>query len=171
VRPLVAADRPVVERLWQLYAHDMSAFRGSLPADDGLFGWGRLPAYLAQDPDRASYVVQVGAAPAGFAFVRGLLGPTRVVGEFFVVGGARGTGTGLAVATEVMRLHPGAWEIPFQDENVPAARFWRRLATDLAGGGWTEEARAVPARPDLPADRWISLVVDPDGASATAADS
>lgn len=44
---------------------------------------------------------------------------------------------------------------------MTAAHFWRRvageLATELAGGEWTEEHRPVPDRPDLPPDLWISF--------------
>jgi len=35
--PLSDDDRPVVERLWQLYSHDMSEFRGTLPGSDGMY--------------------------------------------------------------------------------------------------------------------------------------
>ena len=41
--PMTDADRPVAERLWQLYQHDMSEFRGTFPSSDGMFKTGRLP--------------------------------------------------------------------------------------------------------------------------------
>ena len=37
---------PVVERLWQLYSHDMSEIRGTLPNQEGLYKPGRLATYL-----------------------------------------------------------------------------------------------------------------------------
>ena len=40
---------PVVERLWQLYQHDLSEFRHSSPGPDGLFQARRLPAYVEGD--------------------------------------------------------------------------------------------------------------------------
>jgi hypothetical protein len=35
--PITETDRPVVERLWQLYSHDMSEVRGTLPNAEGMF--------------------------------------------------------------------------------------------------------------------------------------
>jgi predicted acetyltransferase len=149
----------VVQRLWQLYAHDLSEYRGSMPQADGLFGPGRLPLYLADD-DRWGYLIVRGPEPAGFALVRGLSGDVRVLGEFFVVRAARRLGVGFSAATAVLGRHPGRWEIAFQDEANPAAgRLWRRLASHLDTAGWSEERRPVPGSPHLPPDTWVSLTV------------
>lgn len=151
--------RPVVDALWQLYRHDLSEFRGMLPEDDGRFRAGPLPSYLdgPDDPDRCGYLVRHDDAPAGFVLLRGLESEPRVLGEFFVVRAARRQGVGYTAATEVMRRHPGRWEIAFQEENPRAARFWRRVATDLAAEPWTEERRPVPDKPHLPSDTWLFL--------------
>jgi predicted acetyltransferase len=153
---MTAADRPVVDRLWQLYAHDMSEFRGSFPSDEGQFKEGRLPSFFG-DPDRCGYLVGWEGRLAGFALVRGVLTEPRVMGEFFVVRAARRHGVGRAGARQVLRAHPGAWQIPFQDENPGAARFWRSLATELVGDAWTEERRPVPDKPHVPDDVWLLL--------------
>ncbi|MGZ4589567.1 MAG: hypothetical protein ACXV2I_02110, partial [Actinomycetes bacterium] len=92
--PVTSEQRPVVERLWQLYVHDLSEFRGSLPDGEGLFKSGRLPAYFEDDPDRCAYLILRGSALAGFALINGLSGEPRVVGEFFVVRAARRRGVG-----------------------------------------------------------------------------
>ena len=129
---MTGADRPVAERLWQLYAHDMSQFRGTFPADSGEYKAGRLPTFF-EDPDRCGYLVRTDDRLAGFAFVRGVLEEPRVMGEFFVVRAARRHGVGHAAASAVLREHPGRWEIPFQEENPGAARFWRQVATKTVG--------------------------------------
>ncbi len=157
VRPARPADRPAVERLWLLFRHDLSEFGGQLPNPDGTFRGEWLEAAFSGDPDRAPYLFGLGEHPVGFAFVRGLGEAARVVNSFFVVRGVRRSGVGLRAVREVVGRHPGNWEIPFQDENTGAARFWRRVATELAGDAWTEEARAVPDRPDLAPDVWISF--------------
>lgn len=156
LRVATAADRPVVERLWLMFRHDLSEFRGLLPDPDGTFRSDRLRSAF-DDPDWVAYLVTSADRPVGIALVRGVTGPTRVLNGFFVVRGVRRNGTGLRAVREVVAQHPGPWCVAFQDDNVAAVRFWRRVADDVAGEAWTEERRPVPGRPDLPPDVWISF--------------
>ncbi|MFF1542606.1 GNAT family N-acetyltransferase [Streptomyces sp. NPDC058291] len=156
VRLATEADRPVLERLWLLFRHDLSEFDGVLPHPDGTFRTERLRAAF-DDADWAPYLLTSGEHPVGLAFVRGLTGNTRVLNSFFVVRGARGAGIGLRAVREVVARHPGPWDIAFQDANAGAVRFWRRVAAAIAGDAWTQEHRPVPGRPDLPPDVWISF--------------
>lgn len=149
-------EHEVLERLWLMYRHDLSEFSGALPNPDGTFRDGWLRQAL-DDPGWATHLTYVEDRPAGFAFVRGLDSPTRVLNSFFVVRGARGSGVGTRLATDVLAAHPGPWEIAFQEANPSAARFWRRLASEVAGDAWHEEKRPVPNRPDLPDDIWIVI--------------
>jgi predicted acetyltransferase len=156
LRPITREQRPVVERLWQLYIHDLSEFRGSMPDGAGLYRPGRLPTYF-DDPDRRGYLIYRGSALAGFALIRGLSAEPRVMGEFFVVRAARRHGVGYAAALQLLGLHPGRWEIAFQEANPGAARFWRRVATQVAGAAWGEERRPVAGKPEIPPDTWLLL--------------
>ena len=158
LHPVTAELRPVVESLWQLYLHDLSEFRDSMPLADGRFKAGRLPSFLDQ-PDRSAYLVRVDGAPAGFVLLTHENDRQRSIGEFFVVRGVRHRGVGHEVATRVLRESPGPWIVAFQEENPKAARFWRRVATDVAGQGWSEERLPVPDKPWLPPDVWLSLLV------------
>jgi predicted acetyltransferase len=165
VRRTSAADRPMVERLWLMFRHDMSEFGGQLPNPDGTFRTERLAAAF-EDRDWAGYVITVPQdRPAGLAIVRGLAGPARVLSSFFVLRPLRRTGVGLKAVNAMVAEHPGPWEVAFQDANGAAVHFWRRVATELAGRDWTEEHRAVPGRPDLPPDSWISFTVQRAGHS------
>ncbi|MET8282738.1 GNAT family N-acetyltransferase [Micromonospora sp. NPDC005174] len=156
LRSIQPDDQPVVERLWQLYRHDLSEFRDSLPDDTGLFTPGRLSTYL-NDPNSSGYLICQGRRPVGFAFVSGVeIQPLRVA-EFFVVRAVRRSGVGRLAARHLFTAHPGAWEIPFQEENPGAARFWRRLAVEVCPTGHREERRAVPGKPHIPADTWLLL--------------
>ncbi|WP_432124381.1 GNAT family N-acetyltransferase [Streptomyces sp. C10-9-1] len=156
VRLADVADSPVVKRLWLMFRHDLSEFDEALPDIDGTFSADR-PDIVLTDTDWAAYLVTIDARPAGLAFVRGLAGPKRVLNSFFVVRGARRAGIGLNAAQQVMARHHGPWEIAFQDANVGAVHFWRRVAREVAGDAWTEERRPVSRRPDLPPDVWISF--------------
>jgi predicted acetyltransferase len=148
---------PVLERLWQLYRHDLSEFRGSMPDDAGLFTLGHLTWYAGDDSDHCCYLVRRGDVLAGFVLLRGLVTEPRTMGEFFIVRAARRGGVGHAAAVEAIRRHPGRWEIAFQEENPKAARFWRRVATDVVGDAWTTESRPVPGKPHIPPDTWLFL--------------
>jgi predicted acetyltransferase len=127
-----------------------------MPDEEGLYELSRLPAFFG-DPDRCGYLIYNGQALAGFALIRGLSGDPRVVGEFFVVRAARRRRVGYEAAITLLRLHPGRWEIAFQEENQVAARFWRRVATDVAGAEAGEERRPIPGKPGIPPDTWLLL--------------
>jgi predicted acetyltransferase len=155
LHPLAREEYPILARLWQLYRHDLSEFRGSLPDDEGRFTEGHLPMYAELDPDRIAYLIRSDGALAGFVFVRGLTGPARTIAEFFVVRAARRHGLGEAAARSAFARHPGPWEVAFQEENPAAARFWRRVIGDVSGGAYREERREVPDKPHLPPDTWV----------------
>ncbi|MFC8502829.1 GNAT family N-acetyltransferase [Pedococcus sp. NPDC057267] len=157
VRRATADDRPVLERLWLLFRHDTSGFTGGLPRPDGSFRSERLESALT-DPGWAASTAWLGEAPVGFAFVRSLDGPARVLNSFFVVAGARRAGVGSTLAHEVLRSFPGPWEVAFQQANVAAVRFWRSVAATHDPGP-VEELRAVPGSPDTPPDSWLSFRV------------
>ena len=164
IRPATPADRPTVERLWLMFRHDMSEFatggQPQLPNPDGTFRSERVDAAFGGGGDWAPYLFWSGEGPVGFAFVRGITAPTRVLNSFFVVRGARRAGMGLQAVRDVVARHPGHWEIAFQDANPGAVAFWRRVGEDLSPGEWTEERRPVPGRADLPPDAWISFTYE-----------
>jgi predicted acetyltransferase len=149
-------DRPIVERLWLMFRHDLSEFSGQLPDPDGTFRSERVEAAFT-DPGWAAYLLRNDGRLAGLALIRGLTGRTRTLNSFFVVRAARRTGIGRRAALDLVAQYPGPWQVAFQDANVTAVRFWRRVAQEIAGTGWIEERRPVPGRPDLPPDVWISF--------------
>lgn len=158
VRRVTVGDRPATERLWLMFRHDLSEFDEKLPSAEGTFAMDRLERALG-DPDWAAYLLTIGTSPVGLCLVRGLTGQTRVLNTFFVVRGARRRRIGLQAVQQVTARHRGPWDVAFQDVNVTAVGFWRRVATEVAGDAWSEERRPVPHRPDLPPDVWISFNV------------
>jgi predicted acetyltransferase len=151
------ADRPVLEQLWTMFRHDMSAFTGSVPDHRGRFRQERLDAALT-DPGWTAHLFRLGSAAVGFALVRGLGSHERTISSFFIAHGARRSGMGRAAVRDVTRQHPGNWSVAFQDRNTVASRFWPTVAAEL-DDRWTLEHRGVPGRPDLPDDAWVRFIV------------
>jgi predicted acetyltransferase len=159
VRPVRDDQWDIVAWLWQDFRHDLGAVVNGFPYADGRYRHEWLDQYPA--PDRCGYIAwrphpNTGEdAPVAFALVRGLGEPRRLVQAFFVVPAARRAGLGRQVALDVLSRHPGPWEIPFQQDNVGAGRFWRGVASAAWDDAWTETAEPVPSKPDLPPDHWI----------------
>jgi hypothetical protein len=130
---LTEARHEIVERFWQLFLHDLSAFRDSHPDDRGAFTRRRLEPYLLPDADRVAYLVYGPTGPIGFALVSGLTAAVRHFDRFFIVRSQRGGGRGRA-----------------------AARFWRRLAGEI-GNNATERRQPVPGKPHIPDDVILSF--------------
>jgi len=65
---------------------------------------------------------------------------------------------GAAAVSEIVRKFSGQWEIPFQEENVRGAIFWRKTIPQL--GYQVNEARVpVSDMPDLPHEVQLSFTV------------
>jgi hypothetical protein len=62
------------------------------------------------------------------------------------------------LAHQVVAAFPGRWEVAFQEVNTVAAQFWRTVAASH-DPSWTEELRAVPGKPDVAPDSWITFTV------------
>lgn len=152
VREVDDDDRVVVERLGQLERHDLSEFRGYTPGADGLYAFDHLPTFFT-DASRHAYLIHYGPALAGFALTRTKDDGATSIVAFFIVRGLRRMGIGDLAAGELLRMRPGRWAIAFQEDNVAAARFWRRVVTRIVGSAWTE------SRDDDAADTWLTLEV------------
>ena len=161
LRPLTDADAELIDRLWQLYVHDLSQSRGSLPNEHGLFKQGHLQWFRDDPSNWPGFLVTYDGAPAGFAFV-GTNWDTgkRTIGEFFVVRAVRRRGVGEFVARTLIERYPGTWEIAFQDENAGAPQFWIRVVSSIVGAAWREEWRPVPDKPHIAPDHWLMFEID-----------
>ncbi|SDU76277.1 GNAT family N-acetyltransferase [Jiangella alkaliphila] len=135
--------RPVVERLGQLERHYLSQFTGDQPGPDGLFDFPRLSRFFT-DADHHAFLIHSDGRLAGFCLVRPFDDGASFIHAFFVVRALRRHGVGLAAATELLRSRRGRWVIAFMEQNAPAARFWRQVATEVVGDTWTEELQRAP---------------------------
>jgi predicted acetyltransferase len=137
VLPADAAQAPIIDNLFQLYAHDFSDFADVPINADGRFVYPPLPLYW-REPHRFPFLIRADAELAGFALVqRGsqLTGAADVwdVAEFFVLRAWRRHGVGALAADALWRRMAGSWEVRVGERNIAAQRFWQRAVQQHAG--------------------------------------
>ncbi|PKQ59276.1 hypothetical protein B5566_04380 [Mycobacterium sp. MHSD3] len=159
LRPVADGQWSVVTWLWQDFRHDLGVIVDGFPYADGRYQHALLDRYPG--PGRVGYLAwqphpnTCENAPVAFALVSGLDADRSALDAFFVVPAARRHGLGLRLATEILVRHPGAWKIGFQENNLIAGAFWRRVAVAAWGNAWCETTENVPGKPDAPPDHWI----------------
>lgn len=155
---VTSTNAHVLQNLWPLYQHEVSAFERNLPNQHGLFHdssevttWSEHGQSLApwwQEPDLLHpYLIRVDDRPAGFNLIasRGRL-PKEidadfVVHEFFVLHPYRGKGVAERAAELGFDRHRGTWEIVTWPSHDAAIRFWRKTLSTYTGAKLSEEER------------------------------
>jgi predicted acetyltransferase len=109
---------------------DLAEFRDSEVQADGRYRDDRLRTYLEYE-DHWPFLIKSQGEIAGFALVRKSKPMTHVIGEFFIRSKFRRSGVGGVSVFAILRKFEGNWEVPFQNENPSAARFWRKTISDF----------------------------------------
>jgi len=135
-------QKPVLERLYQLYLYDFSEFEGSDVNQDGLFEYKYLDLYWTE-ANRFPFLIYVEDKIAGFVLIksRACLQEKREikeVGEFFVMRKYRRQGIGKMVVFYIFDKFPGKWEVRQMNANIAAQRFWRSVIGEYTEGNFTE---------------------------------
>lgn len=178
LRLSTGADAHIIQNLWPLYQHDLSAFEGNVPNRHGIFSDDDATTTLAQhavsmepwwkDPESLyPYLILADGAPAGFNLIAGRARLPReipadfVVHEFFLLHAYRGREIAERAAHLGFDRHRGRWEVVTEVTNARAIAFWRR-----AIGRYTA-LRHSEAELDHPWGRRVAfrfdLSVDPNG--------
>jgi predicted acetyltransferase len=131
--PVAHGDKPVLERLVQLYRYDFASIRGYELDERGMIPYRYLDRYF-DDPHREACFIRHRDKPAGFTMTSALDGDVRGVSEFFVVRHHRLQGVGRRAASAMFRRHPGRWMLQFDAANEEAAAFWPGVVAALATG-------------------------------------
>jgi predicted acetyltransferase len=135
--PAAREQEPVLANLLELYAHDFSEFVDLVIGSDGRFHYPRLPLYWLEET-RFPFLVKVDGHLAGLVLVsRGSLisDDPQVwdMAELFIMRRYRRRGIGAALAQEVWRRFPGAWEVRVRESNTTALVFWEATINGFAG--------------------------------------
>ncbi len=144
-----AAERPVLDRLLQLYLHDFSEYAvlGSPHGEvdkDGLFAYPPGIDSYWQEPGCVPLVIRADGCIAGFALLNqwsALDRPLdRAVAELFVVRKYRRARVGTRAVHHVFHRYPGRWEVPVAGYNQNALLFWRAVVCSIEVAKVTEHA-------------------------------
>lgn len=133
-------QRPLIEGLFQFYIYDFSEFQPADSPDFELNAEGRYEPYPYLDrywADAACtpLLIRLGARVAGFALINAFAHSGGAVdhgmAEFFVLRKYRRAGIGALAVGQILRAHPGRWEIAIAARNQPALAFWPRAVGGL----------------------------------------
>ena len=133
-------DKSIIQRMIELYRHDLSEFEDLDLDEHGYFGYSYLDYYWVES-DRYPFVVRVDGKLAGFALVNQhthFLDRQYSVAEFFILRKYRRRGIGRQVAIDIFERFPSRWEISKLPTNVTALRFWRDVIKSYLPGKYTE---------------------------------
>ena len=135
VRLAVAEDRLPIQRMLELYQHDLSDIWDQDLDIHGEYGYS-LDRFWS-DKDCRAYVATVADRYAGFALVdrAAKVGSDAYwMDQFFVLKKYRRGGVGWHLAREVFASLPGQWEVGQMPENHAAQAFWRTVITACTSG-------------------------------------
>jgi predicted acetyltransferase len=136
---------------------ELAEFRKSIVLVDDRFRDDRLLTYLAYE-DHWPLLIKDNNEIVGFSLIRKSKPGTHVIGEFFIKPESRRIGIGTLAVSQIVHSFPGAWEVPFQEENAKAAIFWRRTISQL-GCEVSEVNSPVLDNPDLASEVWLSFTM------------
>jgi predicted acetyltransferase len=134
-----ASERVLLQRMLELYQHDLSDIWDQDLDANGDYGYA-LDRYW-RDPACTPYIIRVDGQAAGFALVDDKVkvpGGTFWMDQFFVMKKYRGRGVGAIAAKRVFALHPGQWQVGQMPANHAAQAFWRRVIGECTANEFVE---------------------------------
>lgn len=128
-----AAERRLVENLFQFYVYDFSEFsRAATPefefAENGKFAPSPLMDAYWTDAGCRPLLIRSGGRLSGFALLNKHAHSGAPVdwnmGEFFVARKFRRSGVASEALRQILAAYPGVWEVAIAGRNAPAKAFW-----------------------------------------------
>jgi predicted acetyltransferase len=133
------SEHPLLQRMLELYQHDLSDIWDQDLDPNGEFGYALDPFW--QDPNCAAYIFRVEGHPAGLALVDRSVkvpGGDFWMDQFFVMKKYRRQGVGSAAASVVFNAHVGQWQVGQMSDNLMAQTFWHRTIGRYTQNQYTE---------------------------------
>lgn len=131
-------QREILAHLIELYEYDFTEYEDNDVNSYGLFGYSYLDYYWTEE-DRYPYFIKVDGKLAGFAMVCGFCYvskgcDTLFMSEFFIMKKYRNQGIGKYAAMEVLKKHPGKWELTVHPNNKGSHIFWKNVIDEVEAG-------------------------------------
>ena len=124
-------DRTLLWNINQKYLYEMTNFYDNPMDAEGNIHYGYFDAYFT-DPRRKAYLIYCGDGLAGFAMLcpYSNIGrtPDCTMAEFTVFPAYRRRHIAREAAKMIFSLHPGVWEIKYNEKNTAAKALWNRAA-------------------------------------------
>ena len=138
-------DLRLVRNLLNLYVYDMSQWFKFDPDDEGFYNY-EIPDFDA--PDHFVYIANYADSPAGLALLRKEQNQYDMK-EFFVLRRYRGTSTASDFLEDLLKRHPGNWQVRVFADNKPAVPFWQKAITNLTHDKFTK------TNPEIEDKHWV----------------
>jgi predicted acetyltransferase len=145
--PVTKSDKPILDRLYQLYLHDFSVYTGQNVNNSGLYDHDEHYNDFWEDPRWNPFFIYEDDGLAGFVVV--LFenydvdpDPTHVIWDFMVLRKYRRKGIGREAAILAFNQYKANWAVAQMGTNEPAIQFWRSVIGAYTGGRYTETYRA-----------------------------
>lgn len=138
-------DKSILQNLFQLYMHDITA---SLPMDvneHGLFEYNYLDYYFTEE-NRYAYFVYVEDKIGGFILVDDDFmvldeqkdSPCYNLSEMFILNAYKKRGVGEVVARQIFDMFKGYWEVRPVPKSEGAKRFWLKSIKNYTNDNFIE---------------------------------
>ena len=138
--PSLITDKSIIQRMMELFRHDLSEFEDIDLDEHGYFGYPYLDYYWVE-PDRYPFIVRVDGKIAGFALINQhthFPDSQYSVAEFFILRKYRLRGIGRQAAVDIFDRFRGRWEISKLPTNVAALIFWHEVIKSYLLERYTE---------------------------------
>jgi predicted acetyltransferase len=129
IRIAAVNEKPLLHSLLQAYLGELSQFEEIRRNKSGEYEYRYLRFYWTENT-RWPYLFYADGYLVGFALVW-QHEDTFIMAEFTVLPEFRKQGLGKTFASDVIKKHPGKWNIEYDTPNEAGSRFWNKLVTTL----------------------------------------
>lgn len=114
----------------QKHLYEMTNYYPDDIDEEGNYHYGYFDAYFTE-PERKAYLIFRGQRPVGFAMLNPhsyiKQDPDLVLAEFCVFPSYRRQHIATEACECILKMHPGRWEIKYNENNTGAKRLWEKV--------------------------------------------